>query len=234
MKTRYLQQLHKLIQHLDQAQPGNMETAFVHGSWASGNEKPDSYQEQMYFHDGKLWFSIFRLLSMPADVDIIITARRPNDLLAELEKTAKRFLNDDYFLTANIISPDEYDRVVRSVDAMAPKRLLVVRELMILKGEEAIARLKAEAKQHYGELDDATQTEYDNKKQVMRQLREARSDKYVLTREDYQQTYPHLLEELEGARKGGFSIKRTKYVFPRSMDLKYRVDIETYKEKYLD
>ena len=171
---------------------------------------------------------------MPPDVDIIVIADQPRKLLAELNQVADKFLNDSYFLTVNIITLAEYERLVQSLEPMAPKRLLVVRQLMVLAGNETISRLKGIAQDNYGAIDRIVQEEYDDKKAVLRQLREDRADKYVLTRDDYARLYPYLLDEMEGKRIGGFNVERIKFVYPQPMDLKYRVDIERYQDEYLD
>ena len=158
----------------------------------------------------------------------------PEEVLDVVQENAKKYLDETFFLTLNIISSSEYERIVSSNDALAPKRLLAKRVLNVLKGEDYINKLKSIAIKNYNDLDDTIQSEFDKKKLLLKELASKSVSHHVLTREYYTQHYPNLLDEMDGVRVGGFNVDRVKFVYPQSMNLKCRVDIKDYSVKYLE
>ena len=235
MHNNYLEQLKRLFDHLDEVLPEKMRATFIHGSFASRTETPAIYQEQMFYTDNNsFWFSILHLQDIPPDVDMITVTDYPEEVLTAVQKNAELYLDKSHFLTLNIISSNEYERIVASDDAMAPKRLLVKRELNILKGDDYISKLKSAAIESYNDLDEEIQVEFDAKKSHMKELISKGIIRHVLTKEYYAEHYPNLLAEMEGVRIGGFNVNRVKFVYPQPMNLKCRVDIKDYSIKYLE
>lgn len=235
MHNNYLEQLKTLFSYLDEILPGKITATFIHGSFASHTETSAIYQEQMfYLNDGTFWFSVLHLQDIPPDVDMITVTDYPEEVLDVIQGNVKKYLDETFFLTLNIITSSEYERIVSSNDALAPKRLLAKRVLNVLKGEDYINKLKSIAIKNYNDLDDTIQTEFDKKKLLLKELASKSVSHHVLTREYYTQHYPNLLDEMDGVRVGGFNVDRVKFVYPQSMNLKCRVDIKDYSVKYLE
>lgn len=235
MHNNYLEQLNTLFSYLDEILPEKITATFIHGSFASHTETSAIYQEQMfYLNDGTFWFSVFHLQDIPPDVDMITVTDYPEEVLDVIQENVKKYLDETFFLTLNIITSSEYERIVSSNDALAPKRLLAKRVLNVLKGEDYINKLKSIAIKNYNDLDDTIQTEFDKKKLLLKELASKSVSHHVLTRECYTQHYPNLLDEMDGVRVGGFNVDRVKFVYPQSMNLKCRVDIKDYSVKYLE
>ncbi len=235
MHNKYFEQLNALFLYLDEVLPKKITATFIHGSFASRTETSAIYQEQMfYFDNGTFWFSVLHLQDIPPDVDIITVTDYPEEVLDVVQESAKKYLDETFFLTLNIITSSEYERIVSSNDALAPKRLLVKKMLNVLKGEDYINKLKSTAIKNYNDLDDTIQTEFDKKKLLLNELASKSVSHHVLTREYYTQHYPNLLDEMDGVRVGGFNVDRVKLVYPQSMNLKCRVDIKDYSVKYLE
>ena len=235
MHNNYLEQLNTLFSYLDEILPEKITATFIHGSFASHTETSAIYQEQMfYLNDGTFWFSVLHLQDIPPDVDMITVTDYPEEVLDVVQENAKEYLDETFFLTLNIITSSEYERIVSSNDALAPKRLLAKRVLNVLKGEDYINKLKSIAIKNYNDLDDTIQTEFDKKKLLLKELASKSVSHHVLTREYYTQHHPNLLDEMDGVRVGGFNVDRVKFVYPQSMNLKCRVDIKDYSVKYLE
>lgn len=235
MHNKYFEQLNALFSYLDEILPEKITATFIHGSFASHTETSAIYQEQMFYaNDGTFWFSVLHLQDIPPDVDMITVTDYPKEVLDAVQENAKKYLDETFFLTLNIISSGEYERIVSSNDALAPKRLLAKRVLNVLKGEDYINKLKSIAIKNYNVLDDTIQTEFDKKKLLLKELASKSVSHHVLTREHYTKHYPNLLDEMDGVRVGGFNIDRIKFVYPQSMNLKCRVDIKDYSIMYLE
>lgn len=204
-------------------QDSGMVACFAFGSFVSGNTSVKNYKEIRVF-DGKTFvLSKFNLTNIYPDVDIICVSENPE----ETKKHFDRNITDvfGHFVTVNIISKDVFAADLFSDRPTAPKRIVLYRKLLVIKGQEYLDTMKQEVVKTERPIDKVFQEEFDFRKEYLRLFAKNNVPTVILTRADYEQLFPHMLQFINGNLDGGFPKDRIKLVYPSPMQLKAEVDL---------
>jgi hypothetical protein len=233
MKKTFFKQLNKVFNELILAYPNEIKCIFIHGSILEGKESQGSYREEMYYFKNRFLFSNFTFQDQPPDIDIIIVTNLAATILNRL-KTIIHRMPHDYFITINFISPKEYMRLLKLKQSTAPKVILLFKKIDILYGIEYVKKLQKMALLYKDNKDKLYHCQFMAKKRLIHKYKNEGRKSFIINRVQYQQYFPLLLDGLEGKTIGGFSINRTKYVYPYSMRLKQKINIDSGKFTFLE
>lgn len=233
MKKTFFRKLNKVFNELILVCPNEIKCIFIHGSVAEGKESKGSYREEMYYFKNRFLFSNFSFQDQPPDVDIIIVTSFASIILNRLKKIIHK-MPHDYFITINFISPKEYVRLLKLKQSTAPKVILLFKKINVPYGIEYVKGLKKVALVYKNNEDKLYHYQFTAKQKLIRKYKNRGRKSFIINRVQYQQYFPLFLEILEGKIIGGFSINRKKYVYPYSMRLKQRIDIDSGKFTFLE
>lgn len=236
MNRNFFRKLNKTFQEILSTQLDNIKCIFIHGSVAEKKESWGSYREERYYFKNHFVFSNFTFRNQPPDVDIIIITDSVKEVLSCAKKNIRE-MPQNYFITINFISSREYAYLLTLAESTAPKVILLFKKTIVLYGEEYFKQLRKVALANKNTKD----IQYHNQFMALKRIKSENSknkDKglksFVINRAQYREQFPLFLDILEGKAIGGFSINRVKYIYPRSMRLKERIDIDKRKRTFLE
>ncbi len=200
-------------------------TVFVHGSFVTKTTNDYNFRELRVFDKNKFIFSKFELIKIRPDIDVIYVSKD----IRKSEKNIKKidFPVKNFFVTINLIGIDEFNKNVYTHSPVAIKRILLFRKLKIIKGSLFLNNTKKKLTAYFYPLDKQVQDEYDFMKKYLRLLQEYECKNFILFASDYKRLFPFYYEFIMGKLKNGFPDRRIKLVFPKSMNLKAKLDIST-------
>jgi len=233
MKKTFFKKLNKVFNELVLVYPNEIKCIFIHGSVVEGKESQGSYREEMYYFKNRFLFSNFTFQDQPPDIDIIIVTNLAVTILNRLKKIIHK-IPHDYFITINFISPKEYMRLLKLKQPTAPKVILLFKKIDVLYGIEYVKELQKVALVYKNNKDKVYHYQFTAKKGLIHKYKNEGRKSFIINRAQYQQYFPLLFDRLEGKIIGDFSINRKKYVYPYSMRLKQRINIDSGKFTFLE
>jgi len=116
----------------------------------------------------------------------------------------------------------------------APKVILLFKKIDVLYGIEYVKELQKVALVYKNNKDKVYHYQFTAKKGLIHKYKNEGRKSFIINRAQYQQYFPLLFDILEGKIIGDFSINRKKYVYPYSMRLKQRINIDSGKFTFLE
>lgn len=215
----------KTLLVLDQVkkQDDSISCLFVFGSFVTEETSPKNYREVRIFDGSNFIMSKFNLTNIYPDIDIICISNNP-------DKTAKLFnknFNDVFahFVTINIITQEVFEQEIFSREPSAIKRILLYRKLLVVKGEDYLEKIKPEVEKIEASLDIMFQKEFNFRKEYLKLFSKYDIGSVILTKNDYEYLFPNIYKFITGALHAGFPEERLKLIYPKSMNLKAKLDI---------
>ncbi len=215
----------KTLLALDQVkkQDENMIACFAFGSFVTEETSPKNYREIRIFDGDNFIISKFNLTNIYPDIDIICVSSDP-------EKTSSLFnqnINDvfGHFVTINVVSQKIFEQELFLNQPSAIKRILLYRELLIVKGEEYLQKIKTEVEKIASPLDLVFQKEFNFRKEYLKLFSKYSIDTIIFSKNDYEHLFPNIYQFIIGNLYGGFPEDRIKLVYPKTMNLKAKLDI---------
>lgn len=208
----------------------------IHGSYVYKSRFLNAmYSETMHFYNRVYYKSVFYKKTQPPDVDVIIVVKDINTFVQKinnyiLEKNLVDILN--YFLTINVISENIFIKEIRTLSPTALKRILIFREILSFGNTEKIKNFTKLSEAFVTDLDNIVQEEYDNRKEYLSRNIKNHINQFQLMESEYVNLFPNYLKYILKLGVGGFPKERAKLVFPRPMELKFKMDefLGIYKE----
>lgn len=215
----------KTLLVLDQIkkQDDSILACFAFGSFVTEETSPKNYREIRIFDGSDFIMSKFNLTNIYPDIDIICISSNP-------DKTAKLFnknFNDVFahFVTINIMNQEVFEREVFSREPAAIKRILLYRKLLVVKGEDYLEKIKKEVEKIESSIDLIFQKEFNFRKEYFRLFSKYDVNSVTITKNDYKHLFPNIYKYITGVLHAGFPEDRIKLIYPKSMNLKAKLDI---------
>lgn len=211
---------------------------FIHGSYVYKDSDfyCASYKEIQYFKSKKYIESEFLLKMQPPDIDIVVVAEDPKVFSTRLqsyveEENILEKLN--YFLTINVMNEQTFLMNLHSSDPAAIKRIIKFRKILPFGNINLLSSLISDIDTFITDLDYVVQAEYDERKEYLQKQLSAGDNKFKLTEAEYKELFPTYLKWILLGDSAGFPENREKIVFPHSMDLKERIDLDSGSSQLL-
>jgi hypothetical protein len=230
-KQQYLKELLNNLTKICKNDPDIL-CLFIHGSIVYKTVATKNYTEIMLLEGKTPLGSIFRLQKLNPDIDMVCISNNPektHDLFVEHFKRV-----DNFFLTANIMSPKTFKREASSLEPTAIKRILAKRKLFVVKNWDLLSTMKKIAKKNLTKVDINFQKEYQFRKEFLKLHIRNNVDSFILSIREYERLFPLYAKFERGEIFAGFPPDRIKLVLPRPMNLKAKLDIVNYTIKYLE
>ena len=215
----------KTLLVLDQIkkQDDSIVACFAFGSFVTEETSSKNYREVRIFDGTEFIMSKFNLTNIYPDIDIICISNNP-------EKTAKLFdknFNDVFahFVTINVITQEIFEQEIFSREPSAIKRILLYRKLLVVKGEDYLEKIKPEVEKIESSIDLVFQKEFNFRKEYLRLFSKYDINSLTITKNDYEYLFPNIYKFITGILYAGFPEKRIKLIYPKSMNLKAKLDI---------
>lgn len=201
----------------------NMIACFAFGSFVTKETSLKNYKEIRVFDGQDFLLSKFNLANIYPDIDMLCVSY-------DIEKTSELFnknISDvfGHFVTVNVVSKKVFEKELFSDQPTAIKRIILYRELLIIKGNEYLQKLKAEVVKIESPTDKAFQEEFNFKKEYLRLFAKYNISTMTIAKSDYEKLFPNMLKFITGSLHAGFPEDRNKLVYPEPMELKARVDL---------
>mgnify|MGYP001557899287 CR=1 FL=1 len=205
----------------------NMLALFAFGSFVTKESVSKNYKEIRVFDGSQFVFSKFDLINIYPDIDIICVSK-------DIKKTANSFDEKildvfGHYITINLLNKEVFEKELFSDHPNAIKRILLYRELLIMKGAEYINKLKVEVKKIETRTDSIFQQEFDFRKEYLKLFAKNHVPSMMITNEEYERLFPHFLKFITGHLLGGFPEDRIKLVYPEPMDMKASINLSDTK-----
>jgi len=133
---------------------------------------------------------------------------------------------ESYYFTINIITPEVFESKVFSSDPKALRRIMIFRELLIIKGKDYLEEVKARVVKTITPMDTGFQNEFDFRKDYLKLFAKYDVEEILLNTSEYSKLFPLFYQFISGKISAGFPELRHKYVCPETMKTKYILDIE--------
>lgn len=203
----------------------NMVTCFAFGSFVTKETSLKNYKEIRVFDGQDFLLSKFNLANIYPDIDMLCVSD-------DVEKTSELFNKNvidvfGHFVTVNVVSKRVFEKELFSDQPTAIKRILLYRELLIIKGNEYLQKLKTEVVKIESPTDKAFQEEFNFKKEYLRLFAKHNISTMIIAKCDYEKLFPNMLKFITGNLHAGFPEDRKKLVYPEPMGLKARVDLSS-------
>ncbi|EKD53600.1 MAG: hypothetical protein ACD_61C00007G0010 [uncultured bacterium] len=206
----------------------NVVVFFVHGSFVNGTTSNYAFRDERYFRKGKYLYSKLIRTDASVDVDCFMVSKDP-------EKSAKRLVIDEaildgLYITINIISPDTFFEEISAKGSRALKRILLFKEIEIFIGSGIVSKAKASlSRLPNSEVAENKnyQDEFQIRKNFFRFLGENNINEIKIDRSFFDELCPTYTKFVAGEIGTGFPQARYKLVFPKSMGLKAKIDLDT-------
>ncbi len=202
---------------------------FIFGSFVTKETSPKTYKEIRVFDGSNFLFSKFNLINLYPDIDILCVS-------GDVKKTTSIFDRkiigvSGHYVTINVVSKNIFEKELFSDRPTAIKRIMLYRQLLIIKGEEYLNTLRQDVLKIETPLDVAFQQEFDFKKEYLRLFSKYNVPTVTITKDDYDRLFPNLLKFITGNLDGGFPKDRSKLVYPSPMGLKAEINLSDVKVK---
>ncbi len=205
----------------------NMISCFVFGSFVTKETSLKNYKEIRVFDGPNFLLSKFNLANIYPDIDMLCVS---SDTIKTKEIFNKKMIDIfGHHVTVNVISQKVFESELFSNQPTAVKRILMYRELLIIKGNEYLKKLKDETMKIESPRDRAFQEEYNFKKEYMRLFAKYNVETITIYKNDYEKLFPNILKFITGDLHAGFPSERIKLVYPEPMNLKAKVDLSDIK-----
>lgn len=197
---------------------------FIHGSFVTNKTSNRNYKELRVFDGDKFLFSKFELTNTNPDIDIVYVSSNVEESNRIINEEISLF--DDYFITINLMSKQEFEEDALSQDPKALKLILLYKILCVVKGTEYIESIRELVQLEENPIDRKLQNDYDFRKDFLRLHAKYDKKKVILDAGLYKEMFPLFYKFIIGELKGGFPKNRYKLVFPKPMDLKAEVNLK--------
>lgn len=207
----------------------NMLAFFSFGSFVTKETFWKNYKEIRVFDSGDFVLSKFNLLNINPDIDLLCVSVNPEKTKEVIDQNIK--VVNDYFVTINVVSKEIFENELSSPNPNAIKRILLYRDLLVIKGQKYIDDLKTSYKKYEAEIDSIFQNEFDFRKNYLKLFAKNDVKTLIIKKSEYERLFPNVLKFIEGKLDAGFPVNRLKLVYPGPMELKAEVDLSNIKLK---
>lgn len=201
----------------------NMVACFVFGSFVTKETSLKNYKEIRVFDGPDFILSKFNLVNIYPDMDILCVSNDVDQTSELFNKTITDVFG--HFVTVNVVSKKVFENELFSDQPTAIKRIFLYSEILVVKGNEYIQKLKDEVVKIERPIDKYFQEEFNFRKEYLKLFAKYNISTMVVNKYDYEKLFPHVLKFIIGDLHAGFPAVRTKLVYPRPMELKAQVDL---------
>ncbi len=204
-------------------------TLFSFGSFVTNETSWKNYKETRVFDNGDFILSKFNLENINPDIDLLCVSNNPEKTKKIIDKHIKDVTN--HFVTINVVSKEVFEKELSSSTPNAIKRIILFRELLVIKGQKYIDDLRENNKRYENRLDKVFQDEFDFRKNYLKLFAQNNVKTIIVSKMEYEKLFPNMLKFIEKGIEAGFPENRLKLVYPGPMGLKAEIDISQVELK---